>query len=772
MLARANIRKTKGQTATLAALLLISSMMLSLGLNVLLGFGSFFDKTSEELNTSDAVILIPEPLYNEEAERYLSENTEQFQIYKGLLGPTKVIWKDAEREVYEIICDINEPRDFTKVKLVGDSLPETPGAIYLTYRYKVVGGYDLGDSITISFMGEPYHFTVAGFVENIYNDNMHIGEAIYLPSERYNELAEDLPEYRKQIVCANGISSIGKIEYTLLSITGAATRGYGGDFTNVLVAADLSTIKTIRTSMASMISVMLIVVTIVIVIVCLLVIRFRIGNSIEEDMPKIGSLQSVGYTCRQISLSMITQYGVIALAACVIGVFPAYLLLPVVSDVFAIQSGMLWKPSFEVGLNLITVGAMTFVVLAVSLLAARKTRKITPVQALRGGITTHNFKRNHIPLEKSRLPLTAALSVKSVLQGAKQSIMMGVIIAAVSFTSVIAVVLYYNAAVDLSTFEKVPGIERANAAIAFMQEEDMQALRREVAAHKNVRGAQFLDMGKTVIDAAEASIVTMDDYSQRETNNVYEGVFPRYDNEIAVSALLAELLGKGVGDEVSVGLDEKPYLITGLTQGTEAGLYMAYLTVEGTRRIDPRFQQQALMIYLNKGTDAALFTEEMEEVYAGRIHMVVDGDASFAEGVSSFASIVSLIGLAIVIVAGFVVILVLYFVIGSTIIRRRRELGIQKAIGYTTANLMNQITLGFTLPIIIGAVSGCVLGALLTNPFMSVGMAQMGVMKADYIINSTWITATCVCMIVLSYLTSMLITARIRKISAYTLVTE
>ncbi|HKL99170.1 MAG TPA: ABC transporter permease, partial [Mobilitalea sp.] len=114
----------------------------------------------------------------------------------------------------------------------------------------------------------------------------------------------------------------------------------------------------------------------------------------------------------------------------------------------------------------------------------------------------------------------------------------------------------------------------------------------------------------------------------------------------------------------------------------------------------------------------------------------------------------------------------LYFVINSSVTRKKRDLGIQKAIGFTTFQLMNQLSLGLLPPVIAGVCAGSILGATLSNPIMSLAQKGMGVMKADYIITPVWFAIFAAAIVMISYLTSMLITYRIRKISAYALVTE
>ena len=775
LLAKANIRKAKGQTAVLIALFLIASAMLNMGLIMMIGFGNFFERTVEELNTSEAYFILPAPLFNEDIEAYLQNHSEieAFQINEGLNMPVTFDWRGEPFDGGVSIWNKDEHRELTQWKYVGERLSTVPdNAVFVPYTFEVVGEYELGDELVLTIEDEDFSFIIAGFTEVIYQDRMFLGDVLFVSSQQFQELPS---EFSTILIFANGFENHAEALSDireLASLPDPDSIDMRDD--RFITGTDLSAMEDARLGMPAITSVMLIIFTIVIVAVCLLVIRFRITGSIEEDIQKIGSLQSVGYTSGQVALSLVFQYAAIAFLACLAGIIPAYFMLPTVSDVLAQQSGLLWRPDFDPAINLVVVAILTFIVVAVAFLAARRVRKITPVQALRGGLETHNFKRNYLPLERSRLPLTLALSSKSVLQGLRQSLTLLVILAATSFTAVVAVVLFYNSAVDLSAFEQVPGFERSNAMIILNPDEDTDLIRDEVAAHSDVWQAQFVDQENVHIEGiGSAGTIVMVDFETKVTRTVYEGIFPRYDNEIAIAGMISRMLDLDIGDEILLGHDETPYLITGLTQGMAGGSPITiYLTQDGKRRVTPDFEQSLLMVYLNDGVDAAEFVSEMEDVYAEQALFFADADAQFAEGVSGFASVLSAVGAAIVVIAGFVVILVLYFVLGSVVIRNRRDLGIQKAFGYTTMNLMNQMSIGFTLPIILGVALGSIVGAVGFNSLMSIGMAGMGVMTSSYIINPTWIIATAIGLVVLSYLTSMLITWRIRKVSAYALVTE
>jgi putative ABC transport system permease protein len=108
----------------------------------------------------------------------------------------------------------------------------------------------------------------------------------------------------------------------------------------------------------------------------------------------------------------------------------------------------------------------------------------------------------------------------------------------------------------------------------------------------------------------------------------------------------------------------------------------------------------------------------------------------------------------------------------TIILRRRRELGIQKALGFTTLQLMNQLALYFIPVIVVGIAAGGVIGALGFNSMFVALTKSMGIMTASMPAPLGLTVAVCSILVLLSYVFAMLIAMRIRRISAYALVTE
>ena len=116
--------------------------------------------------------------------------------------------------------------------------------------------------------------------------------------------------------------------------------------------------------------------------------------------------------------------------------------------------------------------------------------------------------------------------------------------------------------------------------------------------------------------------------------------------------------------------------------------------------------------------------------------------------------------------------MILYLVIKTMILKRKREFGILKATGYTTLQLMTQIALSFVPIVIAGVIMGGVLGCLYTNSLLTLLLSGAGIHNVKFIVKIPPIVMLCIGLVVLAYLVSMLISRRIKWISAYGLITE
>jgi putative ABC transport system permease protein len=774
----ANIRKTKGHTVSILLMFVIAALLLNSGLLVLLHFGHFFEKNTRELKTADVYYVMPNDLYTSAVDDYIRTHPQvkEMQREEVLWTSANIRYLNNQRDFTLIWNDADEKRQLSMWKFIGQVLPADAESIYVPYVFNLNGGYQLNDRVDISVKGTVLSFTIKGFIEDVYFSSLDTGNfGFYLPHEAYQQAASILGASSKaSLVFANLQSANTDIKNGIRQLIKQDKLLSFSDATGALYSLDLSMIRLSRVMMASMVSVMIVVFAGVIAAVCLIVVRFRIGNSIEEDMVKIGSLKAMGYTSKQIILTIVAQFAGIALIGSLMGITLSYLTLPVLSLVFAHQSGLLWKQAIDPLASGITVVAILSVVFAVSYLSTRRIHRLNPIVALRSGILNHNIRRSYLPLEHTRGFLPVVLAWKSMLQNRKQSLMIAVILTVVSFASSFSVLMFYNSVVDTRTFAEIPGIELSNVLAVLKPETDREAIVRVILGLKDVRKAQFIEETPVMVDGLEVTAYVMADYSAKETNTVYSGRYPLHSNEIVIAGHLADKVRKHIGDLVTVqaGGKQTERLITGLSQGAKMGGMNVCLRLDGLTQLIPNFQQQSLHIYLTKGSNTAAFLTKLESRYGDALLASVDMDHNMEQNMAVYTSIVSQVGISMLMITLCVVILVLYFVINSSIIRRKRELGIQKALGFTTLQLMHQLSLGLLPPIAIGVMVGSLAGLTQTNAILSLAQRAMGIMEANYRLVPGWIAVMGLMMIAVSYLVSLLIALRIRHISAYALVSE
>jgi putative ABC transport system permease protein len=289
-----------------------------------------------------------------------------------------------------------------------------------------------------------------------------------------------------------------------------------------------------------------------------------------------------------------------------------------------------------------------------------------------------------------------------------------------------------------------------------------------------VRKAIFIDGDFIFIEGEEFMTDVTEDFGELEGFSLYEGRSPETSNEAAIGGIPAEKLGKSIGEtiRISFGNKEEDYIITGFTQSGNYFGKKVGLTDEGFSRLAPDFSPNYIYIYLEEGEPADAFIETLESRYGNAISKPMNMDELLEAETRAYIAICALLAAAILIITAAVVTLILYFVIKTLIARRRRDFGVQKALGYTTFQLMEQIALSFLPVVSAGAVVGVIMGYFGINPMISALFRSVGIMKFDMIVPFAWMALLCAGIAFMSYAIAMLISYRIRKISAYILITE
>ncbi|HCC35362.1 MAG TPA: hypothetical protein DEQ02_06895 [Ruminococcaceae bacterium] len=777
MLATANIRKNKSQSVSLLIFVLIASALLCVGIVLLTGINAFFDSKGVERNAPHIYVLASQDADKDGISRYIKDypgvtQTETLELVGGM-GQFTAGSTTSTGYIFFSRADEKQLMDAPALIDMGDDNLILQGdAAYLPGFMLESDGGKIGEEFQASLYGAELNFTIAGATEEItFGSPMNTVYRIYVPDERFDEIAAAMPMGETTMISAR-LSDYSDAEQFQQDFSSDMPQD------GVILQSSYLLAKQARTTFPTIVSILVVAFAVILLAVSLIIIHFRIVNSIQESMINIGTLKAVGYKSSQIVISMTMQFGLITLAGGILGLGVAQVFIPIVANILRPQLSLEWVPGFNPGAAAVSLGFMLLTVLLITYLSSIKIKKLHPLIALRGGITTHNFKKNVFPLEKARGSLSFLLALKQIFTAKRQAVMMGIIMMAVAVAVVMGLTLHYSMNVNTEGFIRGFFGEVPEVSLVLKDSTYGKDFPERIAQHPDVRKVFGFETGTVSlnIDGTDNNPSIVEDCALMEGNMLIEGQYPVHSNEIALGSSTARVLDKGAGDFVMVEANgngtEEQYLVTGVVQYTNNVGFNGLITGDAIRRLLPDYEFYGYNIYLNEDVDIDSFIEDVK-AREGDIFMSTSNTLSMIDVIlSSMSGIVVMVAIGIVAITLVVVVLALYMVIKTIVIRRRRELGTQKALGYTTLQLMNQIALNLTPSILIGIAAGIVIGCVGFNPLVAAMMTGMGIVKADLPLPMAWLGTAGIALILLSYAVSMLIAVRIRKISAYALVSE
>ena len=783
MLAKANIRKSKGQTLSMALLIFVAAMFLNIGLVLYFGTSTFFDERACELNTAHFATLRTYDAPNDAQKNFIRQFPGVAEVELQLIvgGVGSIFVDNAQNNGALLFASINDVPNMNPPVTIGNSLPFLEDSMYLPRALFLNSDFSIGDSITIGFMEENLYFTIAGSVEDILFD----GESwrMYVSESRFQTLQELFPDSKGYIISAR----MDNIDDTVLLSTAYIREFFGTEHGIPATLYGLGSIarrfpviynveRDNRLFVPLLVAIFISAFSLIILAVGLIITRFRIINSIEESMTNLGALKAMGYRNYQLIMSFVIQFGIVSLIGGLLGLMFAQIFMSDLIQISESQLGLVWNPGFNGLMFILSLAFILGLTLLFTIMSSWRINKLYPIAALRGGLSPHSFKKNYFPLDKSKRFLILQLALKQLLQEKKQAFMILIVIAAVTFISVIGISTYYNVNVNTDAIVQMVAGEDANLDIMVGVNNVLaaQEFQQRMEANPDVDRIFGFQHRLFFIEEVLVLVRVVEDFSYLAGYSLVEGRFPRHDNEIVISAPALFALGKELGDWVTVsyGGNEQIFMVTGVTQSHDFGGISAMVCMNGARTVQYDFMFASFGINLASGVSESLFVDELRNLEGSVLHELISLQEQIAADLDDIGGIFAIVTSLILLVVSGVVTAVLFIVIKTSILRKKREIGIQKAIGFTTLQLMNQTAINLTPTIILGVIIGAMGGYFSFNPMIAVLMSGMGIVQADMSIPANYTLVLCVALLILSYCVSMLISWRIRKISAYALVTE
>ncbi len=793
-LIKSNFKNDFSHMITFFLIMVLAVFMMHTGLAILVGYSDLHEKKKEEYNFADLMIhsvLRPEDnLAIEEIIRnadYIESYEKSYPIYKQF-SKTKAGSEEDSKDMYDLssasvyVLPYGEWGDIEAPHFVELSDEEYENPIYISYYFNEnLMKAELGDSVDLKVGDKYYTFQVAGLFESLLSSEMnvtYVSPSLYneWETEQYNKMLKanetdengfKEPMYTRTFFYMNLKDGVNSTE-----AAGQLTQAFSEHEIAAYAQAVDNTINDM-TFMQNMIAALIAAFALIITGIAMIIIYFRISNSIEQNIVNIGALKALGYTSRQIRMAMVLEFVITTTTAFVTGVVGSYIILPIFEKSLRSFSGVQWTIPFDPVSFLTTLILIVGTVILVSTASTRMISKLDPVIALRFGINTHSFKKNHAPIDKTPGPLTWVMALKSVLGNTKQNLILFAVMLSIGIVTTFAVFLTHNCVLDASHLYRMLNLVGDDVALSFT---DYNGQVSEIEELPEVEKVFCYEINEMTAEGHAIYTYVTDDWNDIPEVNLYEGRVPKYDNEIAIGGNLSETLNRKIGDElkISYGQKEYTYIITGYEQSSGNYGMDISMTAEGAKHLDyvPMKNSISVIVKDHSLDNTHKLINDVQDMYGDKLVGYGNIIEILNNGEQQVVAVAAAMVIAMVIVSVIIIVLSLNLLVKTMIIKKQREIGIKKALGFSSDQLRTELILSMLPQITVGAVVGSVIGLLVSNRILANLLSSMGIMKSNMEV-FPWMGLVAVIFAVLvSYFMIWLMSGRIKRISAYSLITE
>lgn len=644
------------------------------------------------------------------------------------------------------------------------------GEVYLSPVFMRAAKAEVGDKITIHSGDFSMDFTIAGVSKDIVCGSPMVGMTRFLINQE---------DFQKLI-------DSGEMSYVYdyaLEINDME------QFQNDIARSLIPTLFSLDPGMAKMMYVMdmviaavLMLVSVCLIVISILVLKFTIKFTIDEEFREIGVMKAIGIGTGDIRRIYIIKYLMIAVVGSIIGFlcsipFGSMMLQQTTENIVMRTSGNLL-------LELISGIAVIGLIVLESWRATGKIKKMKPIEAIRNGATGERFRgKGLFSLRKLKARPVVFMAVNDISSKWRQFLIL-------FFTFVVGILLVIMPINTINTLQsdelvKWFSMSKSDVYMSYEQlfnggttkddiikelNEIKEILRKnnmEVNVHQEIMFRFNASYGKN----ACTSLAFQGIGDSRTTDYTYiEGNAPGQKNEVAITHKIAKKLDAAIGDTIKIhnGKEEREYMVTAIYQtmnnlGEGIRFYeeesLAYEMATGTF---------AVQIDFADNIDKKERTEKIEEIQKLFPEYKVQNAGAYLDemmgGISNQIGSVKQLIILIVIIAN---ILVVVLVEKNLLTKEKGEIGLLKAIGFKNYSLIGWQVLRISF-ILLGA---AIAGTLLSTPFSKITSGyvfqMMGAASIEFTVRPLEVYV-CYPFLVLSatVAASLLVTLSVKRISA------
>lgn len=757
-----DIRKSKLITVITMLFVVTAAMLVSLAAILLVSLSGSVDTLMNQAKTPHYMQMHAGELDRERLASFAEQNknVEQLQVveFLGIDGSEMLFnGQPLTNSVMDNgFCTQNTSFDYL-LDLEGNVIEVSDGEVYIPVFYWKDGIADVGDTLTVHGM----RFTVAGLLrDSQMNSSLAMSKRCLISENDYAALREygDV-EYLIEIRAKDTVA-LGALEADYVA-AGLESNGPMVTYANFKAMNGLTD---------GLMAGIILLVAVIVVVIALLCIRFTLLAKIEDDYREIGVMKAIGLRVSDIKKLYLSKHLALSGVGCILGYALSFLFRDKLTENIRLFMGESSTGSLAPFFGALGVLLIFLTIVAYLNGVLGQFRTIPATEALRFG--TAQEKRGgatYFRLSAVRfLNTNVFLGVKDVLTRKKLYITMLAVLAACSF--IILVPQNISNTISGKSFMTYMGIGNCDFRFDIQQTDNIPAATAEIveAVSQNPAIAQY-----SVLTSRMYTVLTETGTEERlkvelGEHDVFpiscsEGRLSKSENEISLSALSADALGKHVGDSLTLESagGHRVLTVSGIySDFTNGGITAKAVFDDDSAEImwsivnvklsDSFVIDQVVSDYATQYPNVKITSvnDFMDQMYGATIRSV------------ELASRVALAG------ALFIIFLVTLLFMKMLIVKDRYVIAVMKASGFSKRDLAVQYAARAITVLLVSILLGVILANTLGGALAGMATSSFGVTSLGLQINPVSAYLLCpLMMTVATLLATMLGTADIGRVA-------
>lgn len=612
------------------------------------------------------------------------------------------------------------------------------GKIYMPITLMDENHLKAGDVFTITDGDFSKKFTILGNCKDAFLGSTMVGTSRFIMNDNDYKKVKAGTKFTRGEMYSINTSDIDKLEHD-----------YNQKGFNVIVSCDKKMITTTYI-MDMMLAGLLLVVSICLILISMVILRFTIVFTLNDEYREIGIMKAIGIRERKIRGLYIIKY----LAISIIGAMIGFAFSIPFGNMFIkkVSRNIVMTGDKGIYLNLLFSMLIVIIVVLFCYSCTHHINKFSPVDAIRNGSSGERFKRKgFVRLNKSKLSAVFFMAINDILSEPKK---FGALI--ITFTlGIILIIVPVNTVNTLKSDQLVSWFG--------MSETDVYLVNEYVQTNFIAEGRDYIKkyfkktedkLKKNGIDASVSSEMIFK-YNIAKGKNKFntlalqgtgvttdqyrytKGQPPKYKNEVALTAITADKIRARIGDSVMVmmGGKEKKYIVTAIYQSMNN-------MGEGLR-----FSEKEKLDYENAYGGFALQIKyndnPSKNEIKDRFHIIKKlfpkfdvntGGEYINKMIGNIAGQIDDVKQIILLVIIIINMLVAVLMVKTFITKEKGEIGMLKSIGFRNSAIIKWQILRIGIILLISTL----LGALLSNPIAQISSGKifqmMGASHIEFVV--------------------------------------